>query len=140
MILNFLSALDIFCNINTRMRRLCSRIMETKAADFFQNKLGCEKALNMFSLFSNEKRFKILCVLNEGDFCVKEIARLIDGKYSNISQQLKMLTLTGYLEKQRRGKSVYYHLKDERIKNILRFLQKQFVEDLSEPKTKTMEE
>ncbi len=105
------------------------RIMETKAEDFFQNKLGCEKALNMFSLFSNEKRFKILCVLNEGDFCVKEIARLIDGKYSNISQQLKMLTLTGYLEKQRRGKSVYYNLKDDRIKNILRFLQKQFVED-----------
>ena len=80
----------------------------------------------MFPLFSNRYRFKILCVLNEGDFCVHEITRLVGGHTSNISQQLKLLSLAGYLEKNREQKLIYYHLADARIKRLLRFLQKQF--------------
>ena len=83
----------------------------------------------MFTLFSNEKRFKILCLLDEGDFCVNEIARMVDGKTSNVSQQLRMLTLAGYLEKRREDKSVIYHLKDQKIKKVLRFLYREFGQD-----------
>ena len=78
--------------------------------------------LKMFSLFSNETRFKILCVLKEGDFCVKDIVELIGGKHSNISQQLKMLTLAGYLTKERRERSIIYHLFDEKVKSTVNFL------------------
>ena len=97
--------------------------------DLFKNKRKCGVVLDMFSLFSNEKRFKIMCVLDEGDFCVNEIARMVDGKISNVSQQLKMLTLAGYLEKQRDEQTIIYHLKDQRIKKVLRFLYREFGQD-----------
>ena len=70
---------------------------------FLKNSRQCEEVLGMFSLFSNRFRFKILCLLNEGDFRVTEI-------------------LAGYLSKSRQERSIYYHLKDERIKELLSFL------------------
>jgi ArsR family transcriptional regulator len=101
----------------------------TAAVAAFGGREVCDKVLGMFSLFSNEKRFKILCVLSESDLCASEIARLVEGKRSNVSQQLKLLTLAGYLEKRREQRSVYYHLKDHKIKKILQFLKQEFGKD-----------
>ena len=76
----------------------------------------------MFSLFSNETRFKILVILKEGDFCVNDIVDLVGGKHSNISQQLKMLNLAGYLTKERKEKSIIYHLADKKIRQTVQYL------------------
>jgi ArsR family transcriptional regulator len=88
----------------------------------FSDKDKCAAVIRMFSLFSNEVRLNILCLLNEGEFCVHEIVESLEGKYSNISQQLKMLSLAGYVDKKREENHVYYHLKDNKIKDILEFL------------------
>ena len=85
----------------------------------------------MFSLFSNRFRFKILCVLKDGDLCVNEIAARVGGKSSNVSQQLKMLTLAGYLSRRREEKSVYYSLADQKIKKLMDFLYDLFGKDES---------
>ena len=90
--------------------------------ELFRNRNACDRVMRMLSLFSNEIRFKILVVLKEGDFCVNDIVRIVDGKRSNISQQLKMLTLAGYLTKQRREKSIIYHLADEQIRGTVQYL------------------
>ena len=50
------------------------------AEQFLRNNAACEHVLGMFSLFSNKIRFKILCVLKEGDLCVKEIVAVVGGK------------------------------------------------------------
>ena len=97
--------------------------------ELFASKGKCAAVLDMFAFFSNEKRFKILCVLDEGDFCFGEIAQMVHGKTSNVSQQLKILTLAGYLEKRRSDRSIIYHLKDPRIKKVLRFLYREFGQD-----------
>ena len=97
--------------------------------ELFASKGKCAVVLDMFAFFSNEKRFKILCVLDEGDFCVSEIARMVGGKISNVSQQLKILSLAGYLEKRRNDRSIIYHLKDPRVKKVLRFLYREFGQD-----------
>ena len=86
----------------------------------------CDDAVELISLLSNETRLRILCVLSHGDFCVSDIATQVGGKNSNISQQLKILTLAGCLKKQRREKSVYYSLTDERIQRVLEFLKGEF--------------
>ena len=97
--------------------------LRKKVADqLLRNQQYCDRILKMFSLFSNDTRFRILCVLKEGDFCVNDIVEFVGGKHSNISQQLKMLTLAGYLTKERRERSVYYHLDDEKIKATIDFL------------------
>jgi DNA-binding transcriptional ArsR family regulator len=53
---------------------------------------------------------------------VNDIVEFVGGKHSNISQQLKMLTLAGYLTKERQERSVFYHLEDEKIEATINFL------------------
>ena len=69
----------------------------------FHEESRCTRVQTMLDLVSNPYRFRIICVLSEGDFPVSEIVELVEGKPSNISQQLKILTLAGYLTKERRG-------------------------------------
>ncbi len=104
-------------------------LQEKIAEQLRDNRESCDRMLKMFSLFSNEIRFKILCVLKEGDFCVKDIVGLVGGKNSNISQQLKMLTLAGYLTKERHERSIIYHLHDDRVKSTVNFLCTHFKEN-----------
>lgn len=78
--------------------------------------------MNMLSLVSNQARFRILCLLTIGEFCVNDIVRLVVGKSSNISQQLKILMLAGYVSNERVGKQIYYKLEDEKIRSLIGFL------------------
>ena len=99
-----------------------------RVSELFRDPKKCERVLSMFHLFSNENRFKILCALHEGDLCVNDITELVGGKHSNISQQLKMLTLAGYLTRERRDKRIIYHLQDDHIRRTIDFLRSEFEE------------
>lgn len=87
---------------------------------------ACRRVLETLSLVSGEIRLKVLCLLSEGDHCVTDLARIAGGKRSNVSQQLKLLTLAGYLERVRQDRRVVYHLRDERVRSLLRFLHQHF--------------
>jgi ArsR family transcriptional regulator len=98
----------------------------------FENNPACERVLRMFSLCSNEYRFKILCILAEGECCVHDIVNALDARYSNISQQLKMLTLAGYLDKERRRRQTFYRLKSQEIRDVLDFLKATYADDANQ--------
>ena len=103
---------------------------ELLKASFSANDLACGKLMKVLDLFSSKIRFRILCVLREQDFCVSDIAEIVEeGKISNISQQLKILTMSNIISRYRVEKRVFYKLEDERIRNIVDFLQGQFVDD-----------
>jgi DNA-binding transcriptional ArsR family regulator len=88
----------------------------------------CEKVMDILSLVSNKTRFRILCALKEGDFCVNNIVDMIQlGKISNISQQLRLLTMAGIVERYRDRKRVIYHLKDDKIRKMIGFLEKHYL-------------
>lgn len=87
----------------------------------------------MFSLFANPIRFRILCTLSEADFSVQEIVDIIGGKISNVSQQLKILTLAGYLSRERQGKQVIYHLVDDKVRSTVTFMHQLFDSHSEEP-------
>jgi DNA-binding transcriptional ArsR family regulator len=87
----------------------------------------CKNVLRLFSMLSNKTRFRIICMLSEGDFCVNEIVDTVQmGKISNISQQLRILTLAGILEKRRDAQKVIYTLADVRYAALVRFLEQTF--------------
>ena len=87
----------------------------------------CQQVMKALSLMSNKTRFRILCVLAEGDFCVNEIVDTIQtGKLSNVSQQLRILTLSGVLEKTREQQRIIYHLTDRRLAKLIKVLEKEF--------------
>ena len=99
-------------------------------ANFSANDAACGKLMKVLDLFSSKTRFRILCVLREQDFCVSDIAEIVEeGKISNISQQLKILTMSNIISRYRVEKRVFYKLEDERIRRIVDFLQRQFMDD-----------
>jgi len=100
--------------------------MTVGTTDRLQDAQVCRKALDFVSLVSNATRLRILCVLSHGDVCVSDIAARVGGKESNVSQQLKILALAGSATKERRDRSVYYHLVDRRIRRLLKFLRAEF--------------
>ncbi len=95
---------------------------------FQKNEAVCHRVIALFNLLSNKGRFRIVCLLSHGEFCVNEITEVVgEGKMSNISQQLKILTLSDVIERRRDNHHIFYRLKDERVRNLVDFLQKQFV-------------
>ena len=85
--------------------------------------------LTLFHLLSNKARFRIVCLLARGEFCVQEIAEVVGaGRLSNISQQLKMLTMAGVIVRRREHTHILYTLKDERIRKMIEYLRAEFME------------
>ena len=98
-------------------------------ANFSANDAACGKLMKVLDLFSSKTRFRILCVLREQDFCVSDIAEIVEeGKISNISQQLKILSMSNIISRYRVEKRVFYKLEDERIMRIVDFLHGQFID------------
>ena len=74
---------------------------ETIKARFQANEQVCTKVMDIFFLVANKTRFRILCALKYGDFCVNDIVDIIQmGKVSNISQQLRLLRMAGIVADQ----------------------------------------
>ena len=95
---------------------------------FTANDTACVKLMKVLDLFASKTRFRILCVLREDDFCVSDIAEIIEeGKVSNISQQLKILTMANIISRYRVEKKVYYKLEDEKVRHIVDILHEQYM-------------
>lgn len=102
--------------------------LECIKEQFQKNERVCQKVVDIFTLIANKTRFRILCLLKEGDFCVGEIVDTIQiSNFSNISQQLRLLSMAGILERRRDKKQVIYHLKDEKVRNMIDFLQENYL-------------
>lgn len=72
----------------------------------------------LFKVFGDTTRIKILHALFESDMCVCDIAVLLEMKQSAISHQLRVLKQAGLVKFRREGKVVYYSLDDEHVENI----------------------
>jgi DNA-binding transcriptional ArsR family regulator len=95
---------------------------------FRKNEVVCARVIQLFQLFSNKGRFRIACLLARGEFCVNDITDVVcEGKLSSVSQHLKMLTLSGVIERRRENQRILYRLKDKRVGTMIQFLQEQFL-------------
>jgi len=91
--------------------------------EFRKNSAVCERVVTLLHLISNKARFRIICLLSQGEFCVNDIMEVVnEGKLSHISQQLKILRLAGLVEKRRDNKRVLYRIDDQHIRNVIAFL------------------
>jgi DNA-binding transcriptional ArsR family regulator len=73
---------------------------------------------DMFKVFSDSTRVKILCALQHSDMCVCDIAALLGMTKSAISHQLRSLRQTRLVKYRRDGKVVYYSLDDDHVGSI----------------------
>ena len=73
----------------------------------------------LFRIFGDTTRIKILYVLFESDMCVCDIAELLNMTQSAISHQLRILKASKLVKNRREGKSVIYSLADSHVRHII---------------------
>ena len=73
----------------------------------------------LFKIFGDSTRIKILYVLFESEMCVYDIAQLLHMTQSAISHQLRALKQSKLVKYRRDGKTVFYSLADGHVRTIL---------------------
>lgn len=72
----------------------------------------------LFKVFGDSTRIKILWALDESEMCVCDISFLLNMTQSAISHQLRVLKQANLVKNRKEGKIVYYSLNDEHVKHI----------------------
>ncbi|MDY4082111.1 MAG: metalloregulator ArsR/SmtB family transcription factor [Candidatus Metalachnospira sp.] len=73
----------------------------------------------LFKIFGDSTRIKILYVLFESEMCVFDISQLLNMSMSAISHQLRILKQAQLVKFRREGKTVFYSLADDHVRTIL---------------------
>lgn len=74
---------------------------------------------DLFKIFGDSTRIKILYVLMESEMCVCDIAQLLNMTQSAISHQLRILKQSRLVKFRREGKTVFYSLLDDHVRSML---------------------
>ena len=72
----------------------------------------------LFKVFGDSTRIKIINALMERELCVCDIAVITNSTPSAISHQLRVLKQAKLVKYRKEGKSVFYSLDDEHVKEI----------------------
>ena len=72
----------------------------------------------LFKVFGDSTRMKIICALLEEELCVCDIASITNSTPSAISHQLRVLKQAKLVKYRKEGKTVYYSLDDNHVKEI----------------------
>ena len=87
---------------------------------------------DLFKIFGDTTRCKILYALFESEMCVCAIAELLGMTQSAISHQLRILKDADLVGKRREGKTIYYFLSDDHVRTIIAQGFEHLIEDYTE--------
>ena len=73
----------------------------------------------LFKVFGDSTRIKILYILSKSELCVCDIAQILGLTQPAISYQLKILKQARLVKNRRDGKTIFYHLADEHVETII---------------------
>ena len=88
-----------------------------------QHKIPDEETLydlaDLFKIFVDTTRIKILYTLRKQELCVNELAQSLAMTPSAVSHQLKILRQSKLVKNRREGKSLFYSLNDNHVVTIV---------------------
>lgn len=93
---------------------LLEHVREQMPSDETLQELG-----DLFKVFGDITRIRIMYALHEDEMCVCAIAELLGMTQSAISHQLKTLKDADLVAARREGKTVYYSLSDDHVRSII---------------------
>ena len=73
----------------------------------------------LFKVFGDSTRIRILFVLFETEVCVCDLAKALNMTQSAISHQLRILKQNKLVKNRREGKSIFYSLADDHVRTII---------------------
>ena len=85
------------------------------------NKLNEEKAIDLsdlFKIFGDSTRIKIIDTLLEEELCVNDISKKINASQSAVSHQLRILKSSKLVKYRKDSNLIYYSLADDHVKKI----------------------
>lgn len=83
----------------------------------------------LFKVFGDSTRIRILFVLFEAEVCVCDLAQALNMTQSAISHQLRILKQNKLVKSRREGKSIFYSLADEHVRTIIAMGREHIEED-----------
>lgn len=85
------------------------------------NLLDEEKSIDLaelFKIFGDSTRIKIINVLLEEELCVNDISKKINVSQSAVSHQLRILKSSKLVKYRKEANMIYYSLDDNHVKKI----------------------
>ncbi|MBQ9902809.1 MAG: helix-turn-helix transcriptional regulator [Clostridia bacterium] len=73
----------------------------------------------LFKIFGDSTRLRIMSALLNHELCVCDISEVLEMNQSAISHQLRVLRTAGLIKVRRCGKSAFYSLDDDHVKQII---------------------
>ena len=83
----------------------------------------------VFKVFGDTTRMKIISALLESELCVGDIAEITTSTQSAISHQLRFLKQAKLVKFRKEGKAAYYSLDDDHIKDLYEIAKKHIEEE-----------
>lgn len=74
---------------------------------------------DLFKVFGDSTRLRILYTLFDGEHSVGEISATLNMEQSTISHQLRVLRTNKLVKVRREGKQIYYSLDDDHVKKVI---------------------
>lgn len=74
---------------------------------------------DLFKVFGDPTRIRILSVLSKQELCVQDIVDALSMTQSAISHQLRILKQSALVKFRREGKTIYYSLADDHVATIM---------------------
>ena len=100
-----------------------SREIHQELLSIVREKMPPEEQLydlaELFKVFGDSTRMRILFVLFEAEVCVCDLAEALNMTVSAISHQLKILKQSKLVKSEKKGRSVFYSLADEHVRSIV---------------------
>ena len=78
-----------------------------------------ESLAELFKVFGDPTRIRILFVLFETEVCVCDLARALNMTQSAVSHQLRILKQSRLVKNRREGKSMFYSLADDHVRTMI---------------------
>lgn len=104
---------EFVCDCNIVHKEIVDNILNNMENTLFYKNLS-----KFFKILGDETRIKIIWVLNKNELCVCDLCNILNMTKSAVSHQLAYLRKERVVKFKKIGKSVYYSLDDEHIKNI----------------------
>ena len=78
------------------------------------------KLADLYKMFADPSRAKILYLLQGREICVNHIAEVLEMTTSAVSHQLRLLRSEGLVKFIKEGKNCYYALEDRHVSDIIK--------------------
>lgn len=83
----------------------------------------------IFKLFADETRLRIICCLLKAELCVCDLCELLELNQSTVSHQLQLLRSSKLVKYRREGKQIFYSLEDKHIEIIIQMALDHIIEE-----------